>query len=126
MLESINSVIRTSRRSVFPESPSFAALIFALQSTVVIDVLVTNELIVLLKSLTLEVYGRPSSPPAPSSENIIFPISTFRLPWGIDNAVMTLVNRSSRNQRKSPIDILVRFRSYYPWVSVFQPCNTAN
>lgn len=106
--------------------PVLWALIFALQSTVVIDVLVTNELIVLLKSTTLEVYGRPSRPAPSSNNNTLVPISTFRLPWAIDNAVMTEVNRSSQNQRKSLIDILVRFRSYYPWVSVLRPCNTTN
>ncbi|KAF9478255.1 hypothetical protein BDN70DRAFT_59801 [Pholiota conissans] len=81
-----------------------------------VDILITDNFIVASWLTTLELYIRPSESAASANNDVfLHPISIFTWPWRIDNAVMTLTHRPGPSQGRTPIDILLRFGSYYPW-----------
>ncbi|KAF5316202.1 hypothetical protein D9619_006279 [Psilocybe cf. subviscida] len=94
------------------------------QASPVLDVVITSEYILVLRSTHLEFYAitnhfpdnapsvpTPNSPTAPT----LHPLFIYQWQWRIDNAGMTIRRSVPGSTLRTPISILLRYGSYFPW-----------
>ncbi|KAF8956938.1 hypothetical protein BDZ97DRAFT_1707518 [Flammula alnicola] len=80
-----------------------------------LDIIITEGFIMVLKLMTLECYAFPSPVSLFGGSTVLHPVFVYQWPWRIDNAAMILRHRPPRSHARTPISIFIRFGSYFPW-----------
>ncbi|KAF9038578.1 hypothetical protein BJ165DRAFT_1407721 [Panaeolus papilionaceus] len=79
------------------------------------DVIITDEFVLALKGTSLEFYALRQHT-GESRQGTLEPTQFFQWPWRVDHAKMALQPFTSGfNANNSPINIMIRFGSYFPW-----------
>lgn len=93
------------------------------KDSLVLDVVLTNDYILVLRSTHLEFYSLPYQPPADGPSNpssispsTLHPLFVYQWQWRIDNAGMTIRRPVPESTLRTPISIILRYGSYFPWV----------
>ncbi|KAF8159398.1 hypothetical protein B0H34DRAFT_796650 [Crassisporium funariophilum] len=82
----------------------------------VLDVMLIDELALVMRSKSLELYALPLSTSFSGGSASLYPVMSYQWPWRVDNVVMTRQFRPLRTFRTNDtISILIRFGSLFPW-----------
>ncbi|KAF8661383.1 hypothetical protein AX16_001476 [Volvariella volvacea WC 439] len=87
----------------------------------VLEALILEDLVISIRSTSIEICSLSDSAHSSQGQRLIrFPIASYMWPWRIDTVAMTPSvilppSKADSQQRYPPIQILIRFGSFFPW-----------